>query len=219
MVEEILIPFWKRAFDLLLLVFLAPAILLSIVLISIYIKLVSRGPVFFRQERIGYLGKSFTMYKFRTLHRAASNVVHQQHLEDFITSNKTKQQLGTGAEESIPLGGLLRVTELNDLPQVINVLKGEMSIVGPRPSTPYELARFEPWHNERFRVLPGLTGLWQVCGRNKTTFEEMIKLDIFYVRNESLALDLKILVKTFPALVEQVKDYLKRQSVPAAPAV
>jgi lipopolysaccharide/colanic/teichoic acid biosynthesis glycosyltransferase len=98
------------------------------------------------------------------------------------------------------------------LPQLINVLKGEMSIVGPRPSTHYEFVMFQPWHKERLNALPGLTGLWQVSGKNKTTFEEMIDLDIFYARHQSIRLDLKIVFMTFPVLFGQVKDHLKRPS-------
>jgi lipopolysaccharide/colanic/teichoic acid biosynthesis glycosyltransferase len=207
------LPKWKRALDLLLLASLSPSVLFFFLCISIYIKLVSKGPVFFKQERIGYRGKPFMMLKFRSMHYGAATEAQQQHLEDLIKSNKPMQKLDVkGDKRLIPLGRILRATGLDELPQLINVLKGEMSVVGPRPSTHYEFVMFQPWHKERLNALPGLTGLWQVRGKNKTTFDEMVKLDIFYARNQSIRFDLKVVLMTFPALLEQVKDHLKRPS-------
>ena len=111
-----------------------------------------------------------------------------------------------GDPRLIPLGALLRSTGLDELPQIINVLRGDMSLVGPRPCIPYEAEDYLCWQKERFKTLPGLTGLWQVSGKNQTTFNEMINLDIAYVRNKSLWLDIKIILKTVPALISQVRD-------------
>lgn len=214
------LPKWKLALDILLLLLMAPAILLFFVGISAYIKLVSRGPVFFLQERVGYRGRPFKLYKFRSMHHNADTGVHRQHLAGLIQGNKPMQKLDArGDKRLIPLGWILRTSGLDELPQLINVMKGEMSIIGPRPSTRYELEMFQPWHKERLLALPGLTGLWQVSGKNKTTFEEMIQLDVFYARNQSLWLDLRILVRTFPALLEQVKDHLKSSTSAKVTAV
>ena len=154
------------------------------------------------------------------MHPHAPTQAHQQHVEDLITSHKPMKKLdATGDPRLIPLGWILRSSGLDELPQLINVLRGQMSIIGPRPSTPYEFALFQPWHKERLNALPGLTGLWQVSGKNKTTFEEMIKLDIRYARQSSIRLDLKIVLMTFPVLLEQFKDQLRRPSCTPVPVV
>ena len=114
----------------------------------------------------------------------------------------------TGDSRIIPLGKLLRSSGLDELPQLINVLKGEMSLVGPRPCLPYEAEKYLPWQQERFNAAPGLTGLWQVSGKNRTTFTRMMQLDIEYAQNKSLWLDLKIIFKTIPALLVQMSDML-----------
>jgi exopolysaccharide production protein ExoY len=111
-----------------------------------------------------------------------------------------------GDPRIIPFGSILRSSGLDELPQLINVLKGEMSLVGPRPCTEYEFEQFQPWHKQRFRALPGLTGLWQVSGKNKTTFNEMINLDIYYANHATFWFDLKIMCKTIPVLFGQVKE-------------
>jgi lipopolysaccharide/colanic/teichoic acid biosynthesis glycosyltransferase len=116
----------------------------------------------------------------------------------------------------IPCGSLLRVTGLDELPQIINVLRGEMSLVGPRPCIPYECDAYEPWHWQRFHAVPGLTGLWQVSGKNRTTFDEMVRLDIEYSQRLSLWLDLKIIFKTIPALWGQYCDLRAAKSQAAA---
>jgi len=180
------IPSWKRLFDLTLLMVLSPLILLFSIGISVMIKLVSRGPVFFVQERIGLRGKPFRLLKFRTMHQCSDTTLHQNHLSDLIKSNRPMQKLdNSGDRRMIPFGRLLRASGLDELPQLINVLRGEMSLIGPRPCTQYEYEMYQPWHKERLTATPGLTGLWQVSGKNKTTFEEMVNLDIRYARNPS----------------------------------
>jgi lipopolysaccharide/colanic/teichoic acid biosynthesis glycosyltransferase len=172
--------------------------------ISGIIKLCSSGPVLFRQERIGFKGKPFICLKFRTMHVQAETVSHQAHLEKLINSSTPMKKLDADGDRRIfRFGRLLRASGLDELPQLLNVLQGEMSLVGPRPCIRYEYERFKPEHRERFNTAPGLTGLWQVSGKNKTTFQEMIDLDIAYARHLSLLRDIRILCRTFPVIFEQ----------------
>ena len=177
------------------------------VVIALGIKLVSPGPVFFKQERIGRRRKRFACLKFRTMKVGTNTLPHQQHLKELLKSDAPMTKMdAAGDSRLIPFGTLLRATGLDELPQLINILRGEMSLVGPRPCTAYELASYQPWHYARFDALPGLTGLWQVSGKNRTTFTEMINLDIGYVTNRSLWMDLKIMAATFSTLVSQVRE-------------
>jgi len=178
-------------------------------LISLAIMVVSPGPILFRQERIGYRGRRFSCLKFRTMLVGADTAVHKSHLHSLMNSRAPMKKLDVaGDPRLIPLGALLRSTGLDELPQIINVLRGDMSLVGPRPCVPYEYEAYRPWQKERIKGLPGLTGLWQVSGKNKTTFDEMIHLDISYLRSKSIWLDLGIMLKTAPALLQQVKELL-----------
>jgi lipopolysaccharide/colanic/teichoic acid biosynthesis glycosyltransferase len=201
------IPFWKRAFD--IAVSLSAMILLSplLLLVALYIRSVSPGPIFFRQERLGFLGRRFNIWKFRTMHVNADTSVHRDHLHDLIHGEKTLVKLDNGKDRRIiPYGNLLRVAGIDELPQLINVLRGEMSLIGPRPCIPYEAREFTPWQMRRFDAVPGLTGLWQVSGKNRTTFKEMMRLDIRYARNRAMLLDAMIFLKTIPAIIGQVMD-------------
>jgi lipopolysaccharide/colanic/teichoic acid biosynthesis glycosyltransferase len=137
----------------------------------------------------------------------ADNRAHKEYLKELIHSEAPMTKMDArGDSRLISMGSLLRSTGLDELPQLINILRGEMSIVGPRPCIPYESDNYLPWQRERFDTLPGLTGLWQVSGKNKTTFNEMVNLDIAYARNKSLWLDIQIILKTVPALVSQVRE-------------
>jgi len=201
------IPFWKRAFD--IVVSLLAMILLSplFLLFALYLRIVSPGPVFFRQERVGYLGRRFTIWKFRTMHVNADASVHQNHLHDLITNEKAMAKLDNDKDSRIiPYGYLIRSAGIDELPQLINVLRGDMSLIGPRPCLPYEAREFASWQLRRFDAVPGLTGLWQVSGKNRTTFKEMMRLDIGYARNRALLLDAMIFLKTVPAIIGQVLD-------------
>lgn len=201
------VPKWKRAFDVLCLLLLLPCTLPIIVMIVVVVKVGSKGPVLFKQERIGLLGRKYIIFKFRTMISGTCTTVHEEHVVDLIGSDKPMTKLDArGDTRLIPLGRLLRAAGLDELPQLINVLRGEMSLVGPRPCLPSEYERYLPWQKERFLTRPGLTGLWQVSGKNRTTFNEMIHLDIEYVRKLSLLLDLKIIVKTIPALIIEISD-------------
>lgn len=210
------IPAWKRGLDLACIFFVLPALVPLLVLISILIKIVSRGPVFFRQPRIGYQGKSFTIWKFRTMEVDSSTRVHEAHCKRLMQAQIPMTKLDSyGDPRVIPFGAILRSAGLDELPQVFNVFWGEMSLVGPRPCTPEEFSEYIAWQKERFATLPGLTGLWQVNGKNRTTFEQMVRFDIRYVRNRSFFLDLAIMMKTMPVLVAEVKDMIKRRRLHA----
>jgi lipopolysaccharide/colanic/teichoic acid biosynthesis glycosyltransferase len=177
------------------------------VVIGAWVKMVSPGSALFRQERIGHLGTRFYCIKFRTMKVNADTRVHREHLNQLMTSNRPMKKLdATGDSRLIPGGLWLRALGLDELPQLINVLRGEMSLVGPRPTTAYEYELFQPCHRRRCETLPGLTGLWQVKGKNRTTFEEMMELDVAYVESKSFFLDVKILASTLPAIIIQVCD-------------
>src|SRR5882762_6192791 len=183
---ELKVPVWKRALDLVGIAVLSPVIVPVMVLIALTIKIVSRGPIFFRQDRIGFLGKPFTCFKFRTMRFGASTAVHQGYFKQLMESDEPMTKMDSiGDPRLIRLGSVLRASGLDELPQLWNILRGEMSIVGPRPCTPFEYSNYHSWQKQRFKTLPGLTGLWQVSGKNKTTFNEMIQLDIGYVKRKS----------------------------------
>ncbi|HKX27348.1 MAG TPA: sugar transferase [Blastocatellia bacterium] len=199
----------KRSIDLivsaLLLLFTAPLWLL----IAIAIKLESSGPVFYRQERVGMDGHIFLLYKFRSMLQTVSqDEAHREYMEKMI-KNRGDCNLGTKDNPNYKFinegrltrtGRLLRRLSIDELPQILNVFKGEMSLVGPRPPIPYEVECYKTWHRKRLDVKPGLTGLWQVSGRYRLSFDQMVKLDIYYIENWSLWLDLKVILKTLPAL-------------------
>ena len=201
---------WKRALDITLIILALPVLLPVMLFIALLITFVSPGPIFFKQERVGYLGRRFLCFKFRTMVVGADTGVHHQHLQDLMDTDAPMVKMDAhGDRRVIPFGSLLRSSGLDELPQLINVLRGEMSLVGPRPCLPYEYEKYLPWQRERFNAVPGLTGLWQVSGKNRTTFTEMIQLDITYSKTKSLWLDLAIIFKTVPALLEQMRDNAK----------
>ena len=198
---------WKRALDVACCLAALPGLVLLTLLTAIMMKLTAPGPVFFRQERVGYRGKRFMCYKFRTMVVGADSRVHQTHCDHLIQSNAPMVKMDSRGDSRLVLGGwLIRASGLDELPQIINVLRGEMSLVGPRPCVPCEYDELLPSQRERFNAVPGLTGLWQVSGKNRTTFEEMIGLDIHYAQNISWWLDLKIVLMTVPALFQQFND-------------
>lgn len=202
------LPTWKRTVDIVLCAVALP-VLAALTLVRFIAKIVVPGPIFFRQERVGYLGRCFCLYKFRTMRVSAPEAVHQTHLSELMKSNTPMHKLDSGDNRLIPGGWLWRATGLDELPQIINVLRGEMSIVGPRPCIPYEYDEYTTAQRSRLNCVPGLTGLWQVSGKNRTTFERMVQLDVEYARRRSLILDLQIIVKTLPALWVQILDTKK----------
>jgi len=210
-------PAWKRLLDWCFILVTLPISLPVCLAISLFIKLTSTGPVLFTQTRVGRNGRPFVCYKFRTMKVNASSAGHEQHLASLMTSNAPMTKMDRRGDARIIAGGrLLRSAGLDELPQLLNVVKGEMSMVGPRPCLPYEFALYTDRHKQRLAVVPGLTGLWQVTGKNRTTFEEMIDLDIAYARQLSLPQDLSIMARTGAVLIRQLLEAFDRPS-PALP--
>jgi lipopolysaccharide/colanic/teichoic acid biosynthesis glycosyltransferase len=188
-----------------LLLFISPLFLL----ISAMVKLISPGPVFFRQERVGEFGRPFTMLKFRTMHVNNDEAIHKEFVSKLIQGQTPNG--GDGADTAFkiindprvtPIGRLLRKTSLDELPQLWNVLRGDMSLVGPRPPLAYEVEQYKPWHYRRvLEARPGITGLWQVSGRSRTTFDDMVRLDLRYAKKVSPWTDIKILLATPRAVI------------------
>jgi len=205
------VPSWKRALDVALIILALPVALPVAAVIGAVIELVSPGPILFRQERVGLGARRFMCLKFRTMRVHAETATHQGHLKELMESNTPMLKLDGRDSRIIPFGILLRSSGLDELPQLINVLIGDMSLVGPRPCLPYESAAYQPWQMERFNTLPGLTGLWQVTGKNKTTFNQMMELDIKYSREKTLWLDLSIILKTPVVIIGQVLESAQRK--------
>ena len=201
----------KRAMDIsgsiFALLMAAPVFLL----IAMVVKLTSKGPIFFRQTRLGQHGEPFTFLKFRSMHVGNDAKVHQEYIKKLISGKAERHQSNgngggvfklTGDKRITRVGGFLRKTSLDELPQFFNVLKGEMSLVGPRPPIPYEVENYDVWHRRRLlEAKPGITGLWQVSGRSRVTFDEMVRLDLRYARTCSPWMDIKILLRTPLAVV------------------
>ncbi|HKY05856.1 MAG TPA: sugar transferase [Blastocatellia bacterium] len=183
--------------------------------LSILIKVESKGPVFLKQERVGMDGKMFLMLKFRSMKPEVDDKVHRDLMARLINGEDANQGTADrpiyGKIKDDPrltrLGSWMRRYSIDELPQVLNVLAGQMSIVGPRPPIPYEVRHYKDWHRARFHVKPGITGLWQVSGRNRLHFEDMVRLDIFYIENWSPLLDLKIMFKTVPVMLRGDNTY------------
>lgn len=206
----------KRVFDLSvasLLVLLASPLMVAVALL---IKRTSPGPVFFVQERLGKDGRPFNFYKFRSMKHNSDDAIHRQFAAMFINGDE-RGIASTNAGDKVfkikkdpritAVGGFLRRTSLDELPQLFNIIRGDMSLVGPRPPIAYEIENYLPWHMERLKAVPGLTGLWQVSGRSSVTFDDMVRLDIRYISSWSLWLDLVILAKTVPVVLRGTGGY------------
>jgi lipopolysaccharide/colanic/teichoic acid biosynthesis glycosyltransferase len=177
-----------------------------LLIIALAIKASSRSPVFFKQQRVGQYGKRFTFLKFRSMHINNDPSVHREYVTKLIAGQGERQPSNgngegvyklTDDERITRLGALLRRTSFDELPQFLNVLKGDMSLVGPRPAIPYEVAAYQTWHRRRvLEVKPGITGLWQINGRSRVKFDEMVRLDLRYAKSWSPWLDIKILMRT-----------------------
>ena len=192
--EKIIYMILKRTLDILCsiigLILLSPIILV----VAILIKLESKGPIIFSQKRVGLKGKEFYMYKFRSMVQNAEELKEKLAKQNEMSGPMFKMKDDPRVTK---VGKFIRKTSIDELPQLINVLKGEMSLVGPRPSLPKEVAKFERWMLKRLDVKPGLTCYWQVSGRNNIDFEDWMKLDLQYVEDRSFLLDLKLIFKTF----------------------
>jgi lipopolysaccharide/colanic/teichoic acid biosynthesis glycosyltransferase len=179
--------------------------------LAIIIKMTSKGPILFRQQRVGQFGARFEFLKFRSMSASTDEGIHKEYVQNFI-AGKAQPAVGAGDQKVVYkitsdprvtwIGRFMRRTSLDELPQFWNVLEGKMSLVGPRPAIPYEIDSYDIWHRRRLlEAKPGITGLWQVYGRSRTTFDEMVRLDLQYSRTWSLLLDLKILLQTPPAVI------------------
>lgn len=206
-----------------------------LLVVSVLVRLTSRGPAFFCQERVGFGGRHFTMYKFRSMYINNDDGLHRAAYEQFLRGERTNGKVdGAVATEGqsgkrgpakaaplskhrrsgvprdprvTPLGYLLRRSSIDELPQFINVLRGEMSLVGPRPPIPYEVGLYRPWHLGRLDTLPGITGLWQVHGRSRVTFDQMVQMDLEYIQKQSFWYDVKLLALTIPAVLSRKGAY------------
>ena len=212
------IPPWKRSMDIIGaifgLIFFSPLMLL----ISLLIKIVSPGPILFKQERVGFGGKSFQFLKFRTMKVNADTTKHQQYYTQLINgspskvkSEKVMTKLDDSNTDIIPFAEILRNACFDELPQLVNVLCGDMSLVGPRPPILYEVEEYLRWHKGRFDSVPGMTGLWQISGKNRLTFREMVQLDVRYSRELSFWLDIKILLMTPVVIFSQIMDGFQKK--------
>ena len=205
-------PIWQRILkrtvdltaSLLVMVLGAPVFLF----LATAVKLSSPGPVLFRQVRLGRDGKPFTFYKFRSMQHKNDDGAHRDFARNFISGDMSEENGDSTVFKMVrdpritTIGRFLRRSSLDELPQFYNVLRGEMSLVGPRPPISYELEHYQDWHKDRLKVKPGLTGLWQVSGRSSVGFDEMVKLDLYYIGHWDLKLDLKIMARTVPVMVK-----------------
>src|SRR6266550_1564796 len=199
------VPGWKSGLDITCVLLSLPVWLPLMILLMLVTRIASPGPIFYRQERIGLGGRRFFIWKLRTMKLSAETQTHEHYFQELMRVDRPMTKLDAyGDPRLAPFGRILRASGLDELPQILNVLYGEMSLVGPRPCLPNEFAHYEPWQRERVNCLPGLTGYWQVNGKNKTTFNEMIAMDLFYLKNMSVLLDLKIMVKTAAAIAGQL---------------
>jgi exopolysaccharide production protein ExoY len=199
------VPGWKSLLDLACILLSLPLWLPLMLLLMLVTRIASPGPIFYRQKRVGLGGRHFFIWKFRTMKMNTETQTHERYFEELMRVNCAMTKLDTHGDPRLaPFGRILRASGLDELPQIFNVLCGEMSLVGPRPCLPNEFAKYERWQRERVNALPGLTGLWQVSGKNKTTFNEMIRMDLSYLNNMSVLLDLKIMLRTCAVIAGQL---------------
>jgi len=198
----------KRLADLLFTFVILPVVFPLMAFIALIVKLDSPGPAIFKQERVGKGGRRFRVYKFRTMQHNLDNSYHKAFMRAFVQGDVGQEEDENAVYKPFTdsqvtrVGRILRKTSLDELPQLFNILKGEMSLVGPRPNVTWEVEAYKSWHMERLAVLPGITGLAQVNGRSAISFDAIVKYDIAYVRNQSLWLDLRILWRTFKSVME-----------------
>lgn len=210
---ELRIPVWKRVFDLIWITLTAPVWLPLMIIMALVVKLMSPGPVFYRQRRVGYGGRHFMILKFRSMKVDARTQPHEWYVERLIQTDLPMTKLDLeGDSRMIPGGRMMRALGLDELPQLFNVLMGEMSLVGPRPCIPSEFECYKPEQKRRVEAPPGLTGLWQVMGKNRLTFSEMIDLDLRYCATMSAKLDALIILSTLPAILGQFLETKLRKT-------
>lgn len=194
----------KRLFDIIAslcgIIFLSPIFLIT----AVAIRLESKGNVIFTQDRMGFKGRLFKMYKFRSMVVNAEQLIKELETKNEVRGNMFKIRNDPRVTR---VGRIIRKNSIDELPQLFNVLKGDMGIVGPRPPIMREVVKYDAWHNLRLSVKPGLTGLWQISGRNNVGFDEMVRLDLKYIRERGLKYDLKIILKTVPVLLGDSKAF------------
>ncbi|WP_024831338.1 sugar transferase [Ruminiclostridium josui] len=188
----------KRVFDIVISSIALIVLFPLFIVISFAIKVDSPGPAIFKQERMGFRGKIFNMYKFRTMVNNAEQLLEEVQQRNQMSGHMFKIK---DDPRITKLGRVLRKTSIDELPQLVNVIKGEMSLVGPRPPLIREVEKYDIWHHLRMSIKPGLTGIWQISGRNKLGFDGMIRLDLKYIRERNFWYDLKIIIKTMPVLL------------------
>ncbi|MEP4078147.1 sugar transferase [Haloferula sp.] len=211
-------PLWKRALDLSLIALFLPILLPVALLVCLWIRVLSGGPVIFKQIRVGRGGRKFMLYKFRSMKADSKIEPLADHLRSMVRSGRPMRKLDDSGDDRLIVGGcLLRATGLDELPQLFNVIRGEMSLVGPRPCLPMEMEFFNG-HPKRFKALPGITGQWQVNGKNALTFEEMLAEDSDYVDRCSLWTDLKVVCRTPAAVLKQMSACMTRRLVNVRPS-
>ncbi len=200
-IEKRPVPTWKRTLDVVLVLLSLPLLAPVLAVVACYIRLVSAGPIFFIQSRVGYGGEDFRIIKFRTMEvpKVSRDASHREYVANRSQVNEPLRKPNL-KNELIRGGRLIRKLSIDELPQIFNVLLGNMSLVGPRPDL-LKLVDYENWQIRRFEVLPGMTGLWQVSGKNSLSFEQMIELDIRYVETMSFKQDVKIIARTFSVLL------------------
>jgi len=208
----------KRVLDTVLAAVLLLLLWPGMLLVALLVKLDSRGTVLFAQDRVGWDPKTqkdkvFRLYKFRSMSSDCDEEVHREYVTELIRAGNGHSASNDGQEIELKkitddprvtrLGKIIRKTSTDELPQLWNVIRGDMSLVGPRPVPPYEVDAYLPWHRQRLEALPGITGLWQVQGRGRVTFDEMARLDIEYIARQSLWFDIQLLVRTIPAVINK----------------
>ena len=185
-------------------------------IIALLIRKSGPGPILFVQERLGRDGRPFRFYKFRSMKHNSDDAIHRQFAAMFINGDEGGCAATNAGEKVFKLkrdpritsiGAFLRRTSLDELPQLLNILRGDMSLVGPRPPIAYEIENYQPWHMERLKAVPGLTGLWQISGRSSVSFDEMVRLDIRYINEWSFSRDLAIMAKTIPVVIRGTGGY------------
>jgi undecaprenyl-phosphate galactose phosphotransferase len=201
--ENSLFAVYKRVFDFGVTIIGLILLAIPMAVIALLIKLTSKGPVFYNHTRIGKDCEPFEFYKFRTMYADNDDTTHREFVADLIAAKDSNDQVKKIKDDPrvTSVGKFLRRTSLDELPQLFNVLKGEMSLVGPRPCMPYELEQYQEWHRRRLSVIPGCTGLWQVAGRSAVDFNDMVILDLFYIDNMSPLFDLSIIFRTLPVML------------------
>ncbi|MBV9706434.1 MAG: sugar transferase [Chloroflexi bacterium] len=192
----------KRVLDLMITLLLIVPLCLVCMMVAVMIRLDSKGTIFYRQKRVGLGGKEFYMYKFRSMVEHCDDSVHRAAITKFMSGEKLDTYKKADDPRITRVGRFIRKTSLDELPQFLNVVRGEMSLVGPRPPLPYEVEQYRPQDWLRLSGKPGLTGGWQVYGRSQVPFEEMVQMDIAYLRRQSIWEDLKLILLTIPVMIQ-----------------